>query len=63
MREYTIIDAHGNEFFPVDLAPPDEVWISGKEGGAWVPWSLARQYPEDVTLEEITADLEMEGVK
>lgn len=68
MRESTLIDAHGNAFTPhptlngIDWSEPDEVWISATEGGgAWVPWSIARIYHEDITLEEIVADLKADS--
>jgi hypothetical protein len=61
MREYTLIDAHGTAFVPQRDMSPDEVWVHGESGGEWVPWSIARQYPEDVTLDEILNDLQQEG--
>jgi len=62
MQAYTLTDAHGNDFIPheayegIDWTEPDEVWIHDEQGGgAWVPWSIARQYPPDVTVEQIEA--------
>jgi len=51
MRSYTQIDALGNEFISDDL--PHAVWLEA----AWVPWTILRHYPEDVTLSEIEDDI------
>lgn len=62
MREYTLIDAHGNQFVPMDPMDPDLVWVRDTDGdGAWVPWSIVRCFPEETPLEEIVAELKAES--
>src|SRR5690606_8525581 len=62
MREYTLIDAHGNAFVPMDPMDPDLVWVRDTDGdGAWVPWSIVRCFPEETPLEEIVAELKAES--
>jgi hypothetical protein len=62
MREYTMHDAFGKTFVPQRDMDPAEVYVQGEDTpGGWVPWSIARIYPEDVTMDEILADLAAES--
>lgn len=61
MRDYTMTDTFGTEYTPVESTAPDAVSLPVGDGTyEFVPWAIARLYPEGTTVEEIVADIKSE---